>query len=431
MLGRLEEEKVFKDPVHRSIYVQDEVVWKLINTPEFQRLRRIRQLGTSYLTFHGAEHSRFSHSLGVYEITRKIISQFERNRYPGWPQEEKLVSLCAALLHDVGHGPFSHSIERVFHTDHEQWTCEIILGDTSVNRVLRELGDDFPGKVAAVIRKTYDKPIVASLVSSQMDADRMDYLLRDAYFTGVNYGMFDLDRILRVLRPHQGRIVVKESGMHAVEDYLMSRYQMYWQVYFHPVTRSSEILLRQIFRRAGELHREGYRFGFLLPPLRQLFEGSLTVGGFLALDEAMAQTAFGQWALEEDPLLSDLCRRFLHRRLYKYVPLERPDDPWLDELRDAFRAIGLRPDYYLEIDTPTDLPYDVYKPGSSHDAAEKPPILILDDRERLIEISVKSEIVRSIAGLHQGKYYLYYPGDFVRPRLGQLPPSARERFGFG
>ena len=130
----MKEEKVFKDPVHKYIYVQDDTIWDLINTREFQRLRRIRQLGTSYLTFHGAEHSRFSHSLGVYEITRKIISQFERNHYEDWPQEESLLCLCAALLHDVGHGPFSHSIEEAFGTNHEDWSCRIVLGDTEVNQ---------------------------------------------------------------------------------------------------------------------------------------------------------------------------------------------------------------------------------------------------------------------------------------------------------
>src|SRR5690606_36427469 len=175
MLGTLREEKVFKDPVHKYVHVNSPVIWALINTREFQRLRRIRQLGTSFYTFHGAEHSRFSHSLGVYEITRKIISQFERNRYPDWPREERMLCLCAALLHDVGHGPFSHSIEPIFHVDHEEWSCEIILGDTEINRVLRKAGDHFPNQVASVIRKTYDRSIVVQLISSQLDADRMDY----------------------------------------------------------------------------------------------------------------------------------------------------------------------------------------------------------------------------------------------------------------
>jgi len=429
MQRQLEEEKVFKDPVHHSVYVQDMTIWKLINTPEFQRLRRIRQLGTTYLTFHGAEHSRFSHSLGVYEITRKIINQFERNGYKDWPQEEKLVSLCASLLHDVGHGPFSHAIEHVFQTDHEKWTCDIVLGDTAINRVLREAGEDFPDKVAAVIRKTYDKPIVVSLVSSQMDADRMDYLLRDAYFTGVNYGSFDLDRLLRVMRPHKEAIVVKESGMHAVEAYLMARYQMYWQVYFHPVTRSSDTLLRQIFRRAGELYKSGYRFEFLLPQLAQLFERKMTVEAYLSLDDSIVQTAFNQWIREPDRLLSDLCRRFLHRSLYKYITVESIDEPFMNGLRQEWEEIGLNPEYHLEVDTPVDLPYDVYKPGAAPDAEDKPPILILDDKDRVSEISARSEIIRSIAGLHQGKYYIYYPEEELRERASRLKPSTRQLFG--
>ncbi len=427
MLTKLHEEKVFKDPVHHSVYVQDPTIWKLINTPEFQRLRRIRQLGTSYLTFHGAEHSRFSHSLGVYEITRKIISQFERNGYGDWPQEEKLLSLCASLLHDVGHGPFSHSLEQIFGTDHEEWTCKVVLGPTEVNRVLKEVDSRLPEKVAAVIRKKYEKPIVVSLVSSQLDADRMDYLLRDAYFTGVNYGTFDLDRILRVLRPFQGKIVVKDSGMHAVEDYLMSRYQMYWQVYFHPVTRSSEILLRQIFRRASELLAAGYAFSFMLDPIRALLSGSVSLEQYIKLDEAMVQTTFGQWSEERDELLSDLCRRFLDRRLYKYAPLTGEDGEWLEDVRRQWRSIGLDPSYHMEVDTPEDSPYDVYKPGAHPGGKEKPPILLLDKREGLTEISVQSDIIRSIAGLHRGKYYIYYPEERVLPHAHLLSPETRSR----
>jgi len=422
MRNQLREEKVFKDPVHHYIYVQDQTIWDLINTKEFQRLRRIRQLGTSYLTFHGAEHSRFSHSLGVYEITRRIISQFERNGYSGWPQEERLVSLCAALLHDVGHGPFSHSIEEVFDTDHEEWTCKIIEGATEINEVLRRVSDRFPSDVAAVIQKTYPKPIVVSLISSQMDADRMDYLLRDAYYTGVNYGEFDLERILRVLRPHEGKIVVKETGKHAVEHYLMSRYQMYWQVYFHPVTRSSEIILRQIFRRAQELYKEGFVFAFLPVPIRHLLENSLTVESYLRLDEALAQSTFMQWVDEQDWLLSDLCDRFITRRLYKYVILDNNDMELLNELKDWLSSINMNPDYHMEVDFPFDLPYDVYRPDQTEgEKWGKAPILLLDDQDKISEISMQSDIVRSITGLHQGQYHLYYPEEAVRLHKNELP----------
>lgn len=421
----LSEEKVFKDPVHNYVHVQDELIWSLINTPEFQRLRRIRQLGTSYLTFHGAEHSRFSHSLGVYEITRRIISQFERANYPDWPKEERMVALCAALLHDLGHGPFSHSIEQAFQMHHEDWTCKILLGDTEVGTVLRQVSPDFPEKVAAVIRKDYEHPIVVNLVSSPLDADRMDYLLRDAYFTGVNYGTIDMDRILRMLRPFQGRIVVKESGMHAVEDYLMSRYQMYWQIYFHPVTRSSEIILRQIFRRAKELYAGGHSFAFLPDPLPGLFRGDLTVRDYQLLDEALVQTAFMQWRKEPDELLSDLCGRFLDRKLYKYVETDAIDLETIDEIRHTFKAAGLHPDYDLEIDFPTDLPYDVFRPdGESRDKQ----ILLLDRQERLREISEVSDIVRSISGLHRGRFHLYFPDNKLTAFKDRLPKEIAKLF---
>jgi HD superfamily phosphohydrolase len=402
------EEKVFKDPVHKYIYVQDPVVWNLINTKEFQRLRRIRQLGTSFFTFHGAEHSRFSHSLGVYELTRKIISQFERNDYEDWPLEEKQVCLCAALLHDIGHGPFSHSIEAVFHEHHEDWSCRIILGDTEVNRILRGVDDDFPNRVAGVLKKTYPHEIVVSLVSSQLDADRMDYLLRDAYSTGVNYGMFDLERILRVIRPYKGKIVVKESGMHAVEDYLMSRYQMYWQVYFHPVTRSSEIILRHIFARAKALFLEGYSFQFMVPALRKLFEGRLEVQDYLQLDEALLQTTFSLWMEESDRVLVDLCRRFLHRRLLKYITMESLDVQRLDRMKMEIAKAGFNTDYYFQADFPEDLSYDVYRPGNT---PGKIPILLLVDNGDLIEISEISDIVRSISGTQVGKHHIYFPGE--------------------
>ncbi|AKG36912.1 HD domain-containing protein [Paenibacillus durus] len=421
----LTEEKVFKDPVHNYIHVQDSIIWRLINTKEFQRLRRIRQLGTTYLTFHGAEHSRFSHSLGVYEITRRIISQFERSGYKDWFPEERLVALCAALLHDLGHGPFSHSIEEAFQMNHEDWTCRIILEDTGITEILKEVEEDFPQKVASVIRKNYEHDIVVNLVSSPLDADRMDYLLRDAYYTGVNYGTIDIDRILRVLRPYHGRVVVKESGMHAIEDYLMSRYQMYWQVYFHPVTRSSEIILRQVFRRAKQLFNEGYSFRFMVEPLTDLFRGEVSVQQYLQLDEALVQATFMQWTSEQDELLSDLCSRFIHRKLYKYVEMESLDMETIDDIRRSFASAGLNPEYDLEVDFPTDLPYDVFRPEEGFHGKQ---ILLLDRQERLREISEVSDIVRSISGIHRGRYHLYYPQDKLEKALPMLSESIKELF---
>lgn len=352
---QLHEEKVFKDPVHRYIHVRDRVIWDLIGTPEFQRLRRIKQLGTSYLTFHGAEHSRFNHSLGVYEIVRRIIENF-RHR-PFWNEEERLLCLTAALLHDLGHGPFSHSFEKVFGLDHEDFTRRIILGNTSVNQILQRVSPDFPKNVADVIHKTYPNKLVVSLISSQIDADRMDYLLRDAYYTGVSYGHFDMERILRVMRPMEDQVVIKYSGMHAVEDYIMSRYQMYWQVYFHPVTRSAEVILSKILQRVKELYESGYEFHVKPVHFLSFFNQEVNLEEYVKLDEAVVLYYFQSWVDEKDPVLSDLCNRFVNRHLFKYIEFN-PNlqlKQWA-ELQQLFKKAGIDPEYYLEVDSSSDLP---------------------------------------------------------------------------
>src|SRR5699024_10190019 len=195
----LDEEKVFKDPVHRYVRVKDQIIWDLIATPEFQRLRRIKQLGTTNLTFHGAEHSRFNHSLGVYEIVRRMIRNMEK--VPSWNKSERLVCLCAALLHDIGHGPFSHSFEEVFGFDHEAFTQDMILKEREANQIAQRLDHESTPRVARVIGNTYGDRRVVSVISSQSAPDRMDYSSRDAYYTGVSYGQFDMERILRVMRP--------------------------------------------------------------------------------------------------------------------------------------------------------------------------------------------------------------------------------------
>jgi HD superfamily phosphohydrolase len=409
---QLKEEKVFKDPVHRYIHVKDSLIWDLIGTKEFQRLRRIRQLGTTYLTFHGAEHSRFSHSLGVYEITRRIIEVFSGR--PFWDDQERLLCLAAALLHDVGHGPFSHSFEKVFETDHEAYTRAIIQGDTEINRVLRQVSDDFPTKVADVIGKTYESKLVVSLISSQIDADRMDYLLRDAYFTGVSYGNFDLERIWRVMRPREDQVVIKQTGMHAVEDYIMSRYQMYWQVYFHPVTRSAEVILSRILHRAKHLYLSGYTFAQAPTLLIPLFEGDIPLKDYIKLDEAVMINAFQMWQEEADPILADLCERFMNRRLFKYVEFTPSNFEIYSELEDCFQRAGIDPDYYLIVDSSSDLPYDFYRPGEE---GERLPIHLLMPDGRLRELSRESDIVEAISGKKRTDHKLYYPADFIENPL--------------
>ncbi|WP_050613378.1 HD domain-containing protein [Bacillus testis] len=408
---KLSEEKVFKDPVHRYIHVKDRVIWDLIGTREFQRLRRIKQLGTTFFTFHGAEHSRFNHSLGVYEIVRRIIDDVFDGR-PEWNGDQRLLSLCAALLHDLGHGPYSHSFEKVFNLDHEHFTREIILGDTEVHRILAKVSPEFPKNVAEVIAKTYSDKLVVSLISSQIDADRMDYLQRDTYYTGVSYGHFDMERLLRVMRPREDQVVIKSSGMHAVEDYIMSRYQMYWQVYFHPVSRSAEVVLIKILHRAKELYNKNYVFKQQPGHFLSLFEEKVTVQDYLKLDENIMMFYFEEWENEKDPILSDLCSRFVNRRLFQYIEFQPSQKgmTMLIELTGLFKKAGIDPSYYLVVDSSSDLPYDFYRPGEEE---ERLPIHLLMNNGDIKELSRESEIVDAISGKRRTDHKLYFPADFL------------------
>ncbi len=407
---KLDEVKVFKDPVHRYVRVSDRVIWDLIGTPEFQRLRRIKQLGTTFLTFHGAEHSRFNHSLGVYEIVRRIIDKFES--YTEWPEEERLLCLCAALLHDLGHGPFSHSFEKVFSLDHEKITKAIILGDTAVNRILEKVEQGFAAKVASVIDKSYDDKLIVSLISSQTDADRMDYLLRDAYYTGVSYGHFDLDRILRVMRPTKDQVVIKSTGMHAIEDYIMCRYQMYWQVYFHPVTRSAEVILTKILDRAKYLYETDYVFSLEPTHFISFFheDHEINIHDYFKLDESVVLYYFQLWQDEQDPILSDLSHRFVNRNLFKYIeinPVEEMDK--YEQLRELFKEAQIDPDYYLAIDSSSDLPYDFYQ----SEEKERMPIFLMMPNGDFKELSTHSEVVEAISRKRRTDHKLYFPLDFI------------------
>ncbi|WP_029508453.1 HD domain-containing protein [Paucilactobacillus suebicus] len=414
----LPKEKVLRDPIYNYIYVDNRIILDLIDTPEFQRLRRIKQLGTTSLIFHGAEHSRFGHSLGVYEITRRICNLFQRNypsKNPGdglWDDHERLVALCAALLHDVGHGPFSHTFEHIFHTNHEQITTQIITSpETNINKILRRVSPDFPKQVANVITHTYSNPQVVQMISSQIDADRMDYLQRDAYYTGTNYGKFDLERILRVMRPYEGGITFEISGMHAVEDYILSRFQMYMQIYFHPVSRAMEAILEHLLERADKLYKGNVTdIDFAPQMLTPFFNGSFTLQDYLTLDDGVLTTYFASWRKFPDNILSDLASRFLDRKPLKSVIYSAETEPLLPKLRDLIQTAGFNSSYYTAVNDSYKLTYDTYNPQV---AKPQTQIELIQPNGELVELSQISTLVAAISGKVSGDQRFFFPKEML------------------
>ncbi|WP_056974614.1 HD domain-containing protein [Holzapfeliella floricola] len=429
-IQKLPREKVLRDPVHNYIHVEYPFILELIDTREFQRLRRIRQLGGAAFTFHGGEHSRFTHSLGVYEVTRQIVNNFNRN-YPSkeagdglWDDSESIVALAAALLHDVGHGAYSHTFEHIFHTDHEQFTQEIITSEkTEINQVLKKVSLDFPEKVASVINKTYPNPQVVQMISSQIDADRMDYLLRDAYMTGTQYGMFDLTRILRVMRPYSGGITFEKNGMHAVEDYILSRFQMYQQVYFHPASRGMEVVLTHLLERAKYVYEQGElpknSMSNLLAPF---LEHNFTLEDYLNLDDGVLNANFSLLRYHHDKILSDLAGKFLDRKPFKSVQITDESKPQIQYLKTLVEKVGFDSDYYTALNDSFDLPYDAYHPDQKK---PKTQIEIMISDSNWMELSKLSKIVEAISGKQEGDERFYFPrvmikGNSQDPELQEL-----------
>lgn len=403
-------ERKYRDPVHNIIALDsgrddDRLLIALIDTAEFQRLRRIKQLGLALYTYQGAEHSRFTHSLGVMHIMTRVLDKLGREH--DIPMEVRVAARAAALLHDIGHGPFSHVIEKATRVHHEDWTGRILLDpDTEVNRTLIDHDARLPATLISLYNHSHQPDYASQLVSSQLDCDRFDYLLRDSLMTGAKYGYYDIEWIINALQldPAEDRLYVSYKGLYAVEEYLQARYYMFRQVYFHHSLRAAENMLISILRRAVELMREG-RLGFYLPEnglTKLLAARSMTTAEFLALDDYDVMFHIKQWTNERDETLSDLCRRFIHRRLFKSIELNRElveSSEFLAEARGIVEAAGFDERYYLLRDSAADIPY--FGPYSPDKAEPKARIYIqgLDpNRRELREITEVSEVVRGMRG---------------------------------
>jgi HD superfamily phosphohydrolase len=403
-------ERIYRDPVHNIIRLrtdsdEGELMMRLIDAAEFQRLRRIKQLGLGLYTYQGAEHSRFTHSLGAFHLMTRVLDRLcERHQVN---PADRIAALAAALLHDVGHGSFSHVMEKVLDFHHEQFTVQVIKSEQSeVGELLRSFSADLPERVASIIDGKFKPAALAQLVSSQLDVDRMDYLLRDSLMTGAKYGIYDLEWIINALAIDEDadRIYVEARGLYAVEEYLQARFYMFRQVYFHRTLRSAEAVLRSIMRRALQVYREGRSVWIAeQTPFEKVLKCQrLTTLEHLEIDDSDFVFHVKQWQRSDDKILSDLSSRFINRRLFKAINLDMPQEArleFLHQAREVVQNAGYDSDYYFIEDRASDVPY--YNYYSAEKAEPKTHIYVQAGyaTPRIREIS---EVSNAVRGLQHG-----------------------------
>ncbi len=397
-------QKLFRDPLYDYIAIdKDSWLLKLLNCPEVQRLRYINQLGLSQFTYPGASHSRFSHTLGVFHVMTQCLEYLEKDYMNDFGPGDKDALLAAALLHDIGHGPFSHATESFF-GKHEVRSVEIINStESAVNKVLREEVDkNLPAKVAALITKKSLKgfPDILfwqkSLISSQLDMDRLDYLRRDALCSGVEYGNFDCFRIIhtmqlekKVIKGKQEEILVvwPDKSKYALEEYIFARFYMYQSVYYHHTTKGFELLLQKILERAKNLAScEDKTFNrHILPTLRPfLIPGQQPKpNDFLYLTDHILMAQVTLWQNDRDKILSDLAHRLLFRTGLSWTPLQGTemelDVNKIIAVRNYLEKQGKDHNYYFFKDSLKALVYEPYRSVSATEEQSSVTSIILYD----------------------------------------------------
>ncbi len=374
---------ILRDPVHGLVSFEAEeesIVPALLQARELQRLRRVRQTGLASLAYPGADHTRFAHAIGSACVMTRLVRRLRgiHDALPYWQRlttERARDALAAALLHDVGHGPFSHLFEQVLPQSrkHEEWTREIVLDpSTDVNKILRRFDATLPERVADLVQGKHELTFLAKAVSGTFDVDRCDYLLRDAHATGVGYGSFDLDWLLRSLRfgvPVSDKApplaIDGAKGIPAIESFLLARLFMFQQVYFHKTERASEWMLSRILERVGQLTQEGTRLGSTPRAISEIaVNGQTSLGQYLKLDDASLWVALASWCEVSDPILADLCQRFYARNLFKTyelfgeqaTPAARVSA--LETAREIASSAGLDPEIYVGLDAASTVAFD-------------------------------------------------------------------------
>lgn len=342
----LNKKKIINDPVYGFITIPTDLVYDLIEHPYFQRLRYIKQLGMTHLVYPGALHTRFHHALGAMHLMKLAIDTLKSKGNEITAEEEEAVAI-AILLHDIGHGPFSHALEHTIVEGISHEDISMLLMD--------KLNKQFNGQLTTAIsifNGTYSKGFLHEMVSSQLDMDRLDYLNRDSFFTGVSEGVISSERILKMLNVKDGHIVVEEKGIYSIEKFLVARRLMYWQVYFHKTVIAAEQLLVKILTRSRELALNGHDL-FATPALNHFLKKTISrdvfinedhhIETFTALDDTDIISAVKVWALNDDFVLSKLCKDFISRKLYHVdITNEMPDDETVTQLSEkAIKKYGI------------------------------------------------------------------------------------------
>lgn len=339
----MNKKKIINDPVYGFINIPSALLFDLISHPFFQRLRYIKQLGMTHLVYPGALHTRFHHALGAMHLMSLAIMVLRDKGHEITPEEEEAATI-AILLHDVGHGPFSHALEHslVNGIKHE---------DISM-LIMHRLNDEFNGQLTLAIKifnGDYHKKFLNQLISGQLDLDRMDYLNRDSFFTGVSEGVISFDRMIKMFNVHEGGLVIEEKGIYSTESFLISRRLMYWQVYLHKTVIAAEQLLVKILDRARYLALAGTEI-FASPALKHFLQQNISEEAFFADPQHLAQfiglddqdifTSIKVWASHSDPILSELCRMLTGRSLYRIeISNEAPDESRMNLLKDTTAGV--------------------------------------------------------------------------------------------
>ena len=381
--------KIINDPVYGFITINHPLIFSIIEHPFFQRLRRIQQMAMAQLVYPGAVHTRLLHALGAYHLMCMAVNEL-RDKGVVISVEEEIAVKSAILLHDIGHGPYSHALEHVLipHTSHEEISLQL----------MQQMNNDLNGQLNLTIQiftNNYHKPFLHQLISGQLDVDRMDYLSRDSFFSGVSEGVIGYDRILKMLTVQNNCLMVEEKGIYSIEKFLVARRQMYWQVYLHKTVVSAEKMMVKILERVRELFQYTDESIKTVPPL-DFFLGEYTglmddqaLAHFCALDDADIISGIKKWSYHPDPVLSLLCKRFLDRKLYKSrIQAEPFEEEFVQQkLTQAIQQFGIQPKeahYLCFTGMATNTTYQrkdesiniLYKDGTVKDIAEVDNTLI-------------------------------------------------------